>query len=114
MALALADVAAVAGPLYSIGNLKCVVKDVTFDASYPTGGESLTPADVGLTVIVAAWPSVALHSTPTTAVGVVYNAATAKLIALYATANAANVAFAEATNTNDLSAFTARMVFLGY
>lgn len=114
MALTLADVSGAEGPLYSLGNLKAKVVDVTFDSSYPTGGESLTAADVGLTNIIAvSGDAYALNSTPTTAVGVVYNYSTAKLIAMYATANASNVAFAEATSTNDLSAFTCRLVIFG-
>lgn len=31
-----------------IGDLKYRVMDIAFDTSYPTGGESLTPADLGL------------------------------------------------------------------
>lgn len=29
----------------------CVIADITFDNSYPTGGESLTPANLGLSTI---------------------------------------------------------------
>lgn len=32
-------------------NLKGAVADITFDDSYPTGGESLTPENLGLSVI---------------------------------------------------------------
>jgi hypothetical protein len=32
----------------SVGNERGVRVDITFDASYPTGGEPLTPADLGL------------------------------------------------------------------
>ena len=34
-----------------VGNQKMTVSDVTFDASYPTGGEALIAADLGLTTI---------------------------------------------------------------
>lgn len=101
------------GPIYSLGALKAVIVDLTFDSSYPTGGEVLDPALVGLTTIVAVQCGWALHSTPTTAVGIVWNPATGKLIALYSTANAGNVAMAEATSTNDLSASTVRAIIYG-
>ena len=37
--------------LSSIGNKRAVNGTITFDSSYPTGGESLTPANIGLGVI---------------------------------------------------------------
>ena len=46
MALTITDKA-----LRKLGNAYAVVADVTFGASYPTGGESLTPAQFGLSVI---------------------------------------------------------------
>ena len=30
------------------GNIKYVIKDITFDDSYPTGGESFTATQMGL------------------------------------------------------------------
>ena len=38
----------ISGASFTISNKKLRVYDVTFDSSYPTGGESLTAADVGL------------------------------------------------------------------
>lgn len=34
-----------------MGNAKASIVDITFDSSYPTGGESVTPQQVGLEVI---------------------------------------------------------------
>lgn len=34
-----------------VGNQKMTVSTVTFDSSYPTGGEAMAAADVGLNVI---------------------------------------------------------------
>lgn len=34
-----------------MGNAKASIVDITFDASYPTGGESVTPGQVGLEVV---------------------------------------------------------------
>lgn len=35
----------------NLGSAKAVVADLDFDSSYPTGGESLTPANLGLDTI---------------------------------------------------------------
>lgn len=44
MALAITDLEGL-----SLGNKRGAVATLAFDSSYPTGGESLTPADLGLT-----------------------------------------------------------------
>lgn len=50
MALTIADFSS--GPrIERVGRRKRVTKLITFDSSYASGGESLTPADFGLTVI---------------------------------------------------------------
>lgn len=48
MALAIANLKRL-----SFGNVKGAIADITFDSSYPTGGESLTAAMLGLNVINA-------------------------------------------------------------
>ncbi len=49
----------------TFGNKRIVIADVTFDSSYPTGGESLTASDVGLRKIEAVPGSnLAVSSTP--------------------------------------------------
>lgn len=35
----------------SVGNRRTVTATVTFDSSYPTGGESLTPTQIGLKTV---------------------------------------------------------------
>lgn len=39
-------------PALSLGNVKARAVKVTFDSSYPTGGESFTPADLGLSEFI--------------------------------------------------------------
>lgn len=56
MALTLARVATQKHQPQAIGTLRTVLIDVTFDASYPTGGESLTPEMVGLVGILGGFP----------------------------------------------------------
>lgn len=39
-------------PAHVVGDLRLVLRTVTFDSSYPTGGELITAADFGLSTIV--------------------------------------------------------------
>lgn len=73
------------------------VTDVTFDSSYPTGGEPLTASDLGLTFVAHAFVVPKVLGTGST-VGCTYDIANAKLLA-YAAA-------AQIANTTDLSAAT--------
>lgn len=41
-----------------MGNKRVVVATITFDSSYPTGGEDLTPGIVGLNTVEAVMPVV--------------------------------------------------------
>ncbi|MFN3652610.1 MAG: hypothetical protein ACK47B_23785 [Armatimonadota bacterium] len=84
----------------SRGNRKSVIADITFDNSYPTGGESLTAADLGMNTLD--------HVTPGAATGYVahYDHANSKLIA-----SAGN---AQVANTTDLSAVTVRVEATGH
>lgn len=104
MALTVADVdggppSPVVGAVTRFGD---VVKDVTFDSSYATGGETLTPGMLGLTSIVAliANPSPQGYVHP-------FDAAAGKLMALRS--GAANGVLVEATSTGDLSAVKTRV-----
>jgi len=102
MAVAVAQVGAL--PHYIPGAQKKVVRDVTFDASYPTGGEPLTAADLGLLTV-----DHTLTTVKTAGAGSVtaakYIPSTSKLVA-YA-------AGAEIANTTDLSAVTVQVVAYG-
>lgn len=41
----------VGNEVHSVGNLRATIFEVAFDNSYPTGGEALTAADLGLVTI---------------------------------------------------------------
>lgn len=78
---------------------KVVIADVTFDASYPTGGLALTPGQLGLKEITTVNDDgVGGRTFP-------YNRSTGKLMAFASTTEVAN-----ATN---LSAVTTRLTVIG-
>lgn len=88
------------------GNKRVVLTDVTFDASYPTGGESFLPADVGLVAIDAVIAaSHAIDSTPVIR-AVQYDPAAGTLLAFLED-------FTEVTAATDLSAFTVTLQVIG-
>ena len=79
-----------------IGNKRLTIGTITFDSSYPTGGEDLVPGDLGLDKID--------HITFTSDVVQCYWASN-KLLAYYGDNDAgADGEFAQAANTDDLSA----------
>ena len=79
-----------------IGNKRLVFGTLAFDASYPTGGEALTAGDLGLDKID--------HITFTSDVVQCYWASN-KLLAYYGDNDAgADGEFAQAANTDNLSA----------
>ena len=81
---------------------------ITFDASYPTNGEAITAADVGLSVI----RRILCHSR--SGYVVAWNGSTSapKLVAYRQTA--ASSALVEVPNTTDLSATVVDFVAYGY
>jgi len=85
------------------GRNRVVVKTVTFDSSYATGGESLLPGDLGLSEIHAVLVSVQSGGTPTE---VQYNYTTRTLVALRG-------AMVEVAAATDLSALVVRVVVIG-
>jgi hypothetical protein len=93
------------------GQTKLVVKKVTFDSSYPTGGEPLTASDLGLSTVLAAWPG------PSAGYVFEYDITNAKLKAYRqkdpAAAGGADIALPEVGNTTDLSAVSCYMLVLG-
>lgn len=97
-----------------LGDLKYQVRTVTFDNSYPTAGEALTAADLGLSDIIALFdlgPAVA--STPITRkVDLRYDDVNAKLQA-YGSVAVATEFEAETANTTDLSTVINRILVLG-
>lgn len=82
----------------STGNKHLVAVDVTFDSSYPTGGESLTPADLGLLNIDFALVDVGAAAAGTSGVVVKYDRTNSKLQAFQAPA--------AGTHTHTAPAFT--------
>lgn len=96
--------------------VKTAVKDrymhifkVTFDSSYPTGGEPLTAADLGFSD----------HATNLNVLGFAggytlnYDAANAKLMAFWVDTTVDGAAMAEVANTTNLSAVTALVLAFG-
>lgn len=112
MALSLSKVA---GASYVVSNKKCKVYDVTFDSSYPTGGESLTASDVGLKKI----EQLIVHGPATATVGgttgvlATYDYTNAKLQAFWGNAGTASV-LPEVTDTTTLATQVCRVTVVGY
>lgn len=90
---------------------KIVVVDITFDSSYPTGGEAFDIQTLGLS---EAWyVSVDQIAPDTTSLVVRWDYATAKFIAFWVDTTVDGAAMAEVVNTTDLSAVTVRAFFYG-
>jgi len=82
---------------------------IAFDSSYPTGGEDLVAADVGLTAIVKVLPN------PASGYIFRYNHSTAKLMIFYGDwNNASDGALIELPNTTNASLLIPRVLILGY
>lgn len=92
-----------------VSNKKCTVADITFDSSYPAGGESLTPTQLGMTVVQKSFPSLSTNNYVCK-----YNRSTSKLQALDGDYSTSTDGPLQETATTDLSAETVRMCFLGY
>mgnify|MGYP006147094089 CR=1 FL=1 len=107
-------IARVAGADYTEANKRVRVRDVTFDSSYPTDGESLTAADVGLRKIEQAIPhGVAVNTAATSAVAVHYDRTNSKLLA-FETGDTVSTVLDEVGNTESLDTYSVRMTFIGY
>lgn len=101
MALTLANLS------YSVaGNKRRTTGRITFDSSYPTGGESLTPGQLGMFSIDYLSAEPIESSTPAIR-EVVYEVANNRLVAF-------TEAFAEVANATDLSTFSCRFEAIGY
>lgn len=86
------------------GAQRMTVTEVTFDNSYPTGGEPLTASDLGLTGVDFAIATIKTAGTGSVT-AVFYDIPNAKLKAF--------AAAAEIANTTDLSAVTAQVFAVG-
>ena len=110
----------ISGASFTISNKKLRVYDVTFDSSYPTGGESLTAADVGLKKIeqlIVHGPATATRG-GTAAVFPSYDYTNSKLQAFWSRATDGNAQNAttspEVTDTTDISTQICRITVVGY
>lgn len=97
--------------VYPLGKrvTKQVVKDITFDNSYATGGESLTASDLGLANITF------LKAENKLGYVVTYDYANQKLMAFYGdNNNAADGPLVEVPNATDLSTLVCKVYAIGY
>lgn len=98
-----------------LGPYRVKVSNVTFDNSYPTGGEPLTAAQLGLTTILSVICEQGVTATRTTAITAYYDVAASKLVAYRIDGSpAGQAAIPEVASTTDLSTFTVRLIAIGY
>lgn len=109
MGLAFTSIADVKNQPQKFGQMNARIVDVDFDNSYPTGGEAITEADIGFTVIYGAvligMSDGAGDGSVTSIILDVETAATPKLVCYDGGS--------EVANAFDLSGITARMMFFG-
>lgn len=98
------------------GNKRVRIYDVTFDSSYPTGGEPLAASDVGLRKIEQVLSDAgAKNSAGTSSIPVRYDYTNSKLQGYeYNGASAGVARLQELANAFDASAFSVRLTFIGY
>jgi hypothetical protein len=89
------------------GSRKEVVGVITFDSSYPTGGEVVTLAELGLSRLDYLSVSAGIGYLPT------WDGSTSSPKVLLYRQTAATGAFAEVPNTTDMSATTVRFLAVG-
>lgn len=97
------------------GDRRVHIATITFDASYPAGGESLTAADLGFSHSLEAvfCEGLAAKNDETLAVGVKYDYTASKLVA-YETAAAAEGPLAQVDDTESLASYEVRVLAIGY
>lgn len=106
-------VSKVVGADYVAGNKKVKVRDITFDSAYVTAGEALTPGTVGLRKIEQAIPNGPFRNADgTLSIDVSYDRTNSKLLA-YETAGTVSTPNAEVGSTEDISAYSGRVTFIG-
>jgi hypothetical protein len=96
-----------------MGNFRYSVVDITWDASYATGGLALTPAQVGLSAILYATDVGNYDADGKLVVG--YDATNSKLAAYGGDGGAVGASrLLEIANAQSLATVTSRVLFLGY
>jgi hypothetical protein len=94
-------------PQPAVLGTKLVAAQITFDSSYPTGGEALVASDLGLDEILAVFAEGGPYV-------VKYDKANGKLMAYWADYDAgADGALIQVANTTDLSAAVVWVLVLG-
>lgn len=100
-------IAKVTGADSTWGNKRVKVRDITFDSSYPTGGEPLVASDVGLKNIDFAIVTIQAVGGTVNVTSVYYDTTNKKLIAYDETP-------AEVADTSTLATLVVRAVFFGW
>lgn len=104
-------------PDFTVSNRRFRTRDVqiTSGANYTTGGESITPASVGLRVIQQVVTDGAKNAAGTSYLPVRYDYSANKIQAYrYDGSQAGKASLEEAASNFDASTFTARITFIGY
>lgn len=99
------------------GDIRVHIVDVTFDSSYPTGGESLTKADLGFTTTTLGVFTTTKQTGSVAVYESVYDLTNEKLM-VYGVEQDADAAttepFDQENDTANLSALVVRVIALGY
>lgn len=110
MALTIANTTPQSGDVW--GRQKTRIVTVTFDSSYDTGGESLTPADVGLSSFTIVDPCVDAADLPGYIVH--FNYTTNKLMVFVEEAVAAGGPLLEVAAATNLATLKVRVLVVGH
>jgi hypothetical protein len=103
----------VVSTLSTTPNQRLSITTLTPDSSYPTGGYTVTAAQLGLSNIADALCNLSSSAANNTAVSATYNQATGKLMLWVAAASAPD-AVTEAASTANLSGTIIKVWALGY
>lgn len=90
-----------------VGNRKVTVTDVTFDSSYPTGGEPVTPSDLRLNYVDHATCNIVGVGGTVNVTNAYYDKTNQKIVAVDETP-------AEVASTSDLSTLVVRVRAQGF
>lgn len=101
----------VSTPVHKPLDLAWRMRKIAFDSSYPTGGESLTSADLGFEDVAA---NLFVICPPRNGYSFVYDGTNAKLKVYWGdNNNASDAPGVEVADTTDLSALTDVMILVG-
>ena len=101
---------------FVLGDREARVYDVTFDSSYPAGGEAVTPDDFGLRNSITAVLAAAARDPDTAdnALVVDFDDTNDKLVLFWGdNNNASDGPLVEVPDTTNVAAYTARLVVIG-